>query len=235
MGTSETHAAVTNGSPPCGGSVAKIFCGSRSTFVDQEMGRLRIVPGVPRTSATTPRQEGQYDVVAMCLPCRARAIMVHWGTLGSSQKSCFGPSFLGRIIKSFRRLHRSPFSHSGPTDPTNHKRSTFFCFGALECRESRPQHATSAVSKHVAAACLPHARHTTLSTSNTASLFPTCYPPGLKRFRSLAKHKVSETSMDRCFVCGTPLRPNSVFTGSWYYGLIGSMRNESSALRCPSW
>ena len=70
MGTSETHAAVTNGSPPCGGSVAKIFCGSRSTFVDQEMGRLRIVPGVPRTSATTPRQEGQYDVVAMCLPCR---------------------------------------------------------------------------------------------------------------------------------------------------------------------
>ena len=135
--------------------------------------------------------------------------MVHWGTLGSSQKSCFGPSFLGRIIKSFRRLHRSPFSHSGPTDPTNHKRSTFFCFGALECRESRPQHATSAVSKHVAAACLPHARHTTLSTSNTASLFPTCYPPGLKRFRSLAKHKVSETSMDRCFVCGTPLRPNS--------------------------
>lgn len=103
MGTSETHAAVTNGSPPCGGSVAKIFCGSRSTFVDQEMGRLRIVPGVPRTSATTPRQEGQYDVVAMCLPALPRAIMVHWGTLESSQKSCFGPSFLGRIIKSSRR------------------------------------------------------------------------------------------------------------------------------------
>ena len=160
MGTSETHAAVTNGSPPCGGSVAKIFCGSRSTFVDQEMGRLRIVPGVPRTSATTPRQEGQYDVVAMCLPCREQLLcMVHWGTLGSSQKSCFGPSFLGRIIKSTRRLHRSPFSHSGPTDPTNHKRSTFFCFGALECRESRPQHATSAVTgQQTRRCCLPASR-----------------------------------------------------------------------------
>ena len=146
MGTSETHAAVTNGSPPCGGSVAKIFCGSRSTFVDQEMGRLRIVPGVPRTSATTPRQEGQYDVVAMCLPALPRAIMVHWGTLGSSQKSCFGPSFLGRIIKSSRR---------GPLTQPIINEARFLFWGT---RVSRIPPPTCNVSGQQTRCCLPASR-----------------------------------------------------------------------------
>ena len=146
MGTSETHAAVTNGSPPCGGSVAKIFCGSRSTFVDQEMGRLRIVPGLPRTFATTPRQEGQYDVVAMCLPCREQL----WFTEGDPWE------FSKELFWTFLSRTNYQIFPPGPTDPANHKRSTVFVLGHSSVENPAPnmQRQPSANTR----CCLPASR-----------------------------------------------------------------------------